>query len=83
MIDDVPLSARALATPDLPEDERPENPEEEPPPGCEQAVASTGACSLACFPELMIVHHVPEGTCAMFECELRDGSSFQIGGCHL
>ncbi len=81
MTDDVPLSA--LATPDFPEDERPEIPEEEGPEGCELTVATEGACSVACFPDLVIDAYVPQGTCAMFDCELRTGGSLQIGGCHL
>ncbi|MBA3454720.1 MAG: hypothetical protein H0T42_16660 [Deltaproteobacteria bacterium] len=81
MNDEVPLSA--LATPDFPEDERPEAPEEPRPEGCELTVATDGACSVACFPELVIDAYVPEGTCAMFECDLRTGGTIQVGGCHL
>jgi hypothetical protein len=81
MSDDVPLSA--VATPDFPEDETPENPADEAPEGCELTVATEGACSIACFPDLVIDTYIPVGTCAMFECELRTGGSLQVGGCHL
>ncbi len=81
LTDDVPLSA--LATPDFPEDDRPELPEGEALDGCELTVATEGACSVACFPDLVIEQYVPDGTCAMFECDLRTGGSIQVGGCHL
>jgi hypothetical protein len=71
--EDVPVSG--FAQPEVPEDVSPE--------GCELAIDITGACSLACFPDAVIEHHVPAGTCATFACELSDGSTLHVGGCNL
>ena len=81
MTDDVPLSA--LATPDFPDDDQPQLPEDEAFEGCERAIATDGACSVACFPDLVVEQYVPAGTCATFACELSTGENIQVGGCHL
>jgi hypothetical protein len=75
---------------------RPENPnvrlrqpaqreitEDDAPAGCELVVATEGACSLACDPDAAVAEFVPEGTCTMFECDLSDGTTINVGGCHL
>jgi hypothetical protein len=40
-----------------------------------------GACAHACNPEKMMTF-VPEGTCAVFVCELTDGTTYNTGGCN-
>lgn len=80
--DDVPL--RATLTPDLPDDpQTPEEPDDTPPEGCDATVAETGACSIACNTDAVIDQYVPAGTCVVFECDLVDGGTLQIGGCKM
>jgi len=40
-----------------------------------------GACAHACDPETMMTF-VPEGTCAVFHCQLSDGTIYNTGGCN-
>jgi hypothetical protein len=60
-----------------------EIPEDTGPEDCELVSAVDGACSLACDPDAVIAQFVPEGTCTMFECDLTDGTTINVGGCHL
>ncbi|MDB4960184.1 MAG: hypothetical protein JWP01_183 [Myxococcales bacterium] len=60
-----------------------EIPEDNAPEGCELVVATEGACSLACDPDAALAEFVPAGTCTMFECDLSDGTTIHVGGCHL
>lgn len=39
------------------------------------------ACSHACDPDVLI-HYVPEGTCATFVCDLTNGSQYVTGACN-
>jgi hypothetical protein len=41
-----------------------------------------GACSLACAPEQLVEQYVPDGTCAVFACELTDGRLLHVSVCN-
>jgi hypothetical protein len=49
---------------------------------CSQVVETEGPCAVACDPE-QVMTFVPAGACAVFVCDLEDGSQFRTGGCNL
>lgn len=54
------------------------------PPGPDdtcQVLPQPGPCEYACQPEILVDLYVPEGTCAMFECPVVDGTTTTVGGC--
>lgn len=46
-----------------------------------EPLADDGPCSLLCDPDALLEQHVPEGTCVVFVCTLRDGTERSLGGC--
>ncbi|HEU0034898.1 MAG TPA: hypothetical protein VFQ53_29940 [Kofleriaceae bacterium] len=45
-------------------------------------VATEGACTLVCDPDRLVEEYVPPGSCVTWLCELRDGGTRRVGGCH-
>jgi hypothetical protein len=55
---------------------------EAPPPknGCDDFIAVTGPCSVACDPDAL-QQFIPKGTCVTFRCDRIDGTFGKYGGC--
>jgi hypothetical protein len=47
---------------------------------CDLLPEEEGPCSVACDPDA-VQDYILAGTCAVFACELADGSTIHIGGC--
>jgi hypothetical protein len=63
------------------DDGTPDRKTDEDVPVCDQLVATEGPCAHACD-EDAIMTFIPKGTCAMFRCELANGSDLNTGGCN-